>query len=73
MSELTRCNYCSLKYYRRVYSKQGKRILVVNSGGFIPFDIYAVPRGVRWCGLTRDQREQCWISSMMEIGDSCAC
>ena len=71
MSERTRCNYCSLQVYKREAEKIGKHIELGRSGGFVA--VYRLPNGVALKGLNPEQLKAAWISSMMEISDSCAC
>ena len=76
MSELTRCNYCSLQNIKRRAKEQGARVYVRPSkfmgGGY---DIFVVSAGDK-LDASVDKDGNCgwqWVSWMMEIPDHCVC
>lgn len=76
MSELTQCNYCSLRNYR---SKAKKSDMVVSlrpgwNGGvdiLVHPKTIKIPKGELCDG--NPLRKRYWRSWCMEIGDSCCC
>lgn len=48
MSELTKCNFCSLRELKRRARKEGTRIVIrANPGKLKGVDVYLVPKGVK--------------------------
>ena len=78
MSELTSCNYCNLKEYRRLAERGGK-VVTVQPGG-IGVKVFVHEQGdtlVPWgqVGMPGDPfgRRANQISEMVEILGSCCC
>jgi hypothetical protein len=67
MSELTPCNYCSLKVIKK---EAGLRGHVITHRGQ---DIYVHPLGVDITHLSEKERDKYWRAWMMEITDHCVC
>jgi hypothetical protein len=65
MSELTPCNYCSLKKIKIRAEKEGKIVTAVGQ------DIYIHPPEVERKDLHEDGPY--WAAWMMEITDHCVC
>lgn len=76
MSELTPCNFCNLRRYRRQAVQENKYVLILRAekdkkntlGGY---DVYMIPKGVR--PDKREEFKQYKISWMWEISDRCVC
>lgn len=79
MSELTQCNYCTLRGIRRRYKGTGSRVLVRYNArwGAGGANIYVVPKDVRVPkgGIIEDSKFHDKYSAawFMEISNSCAC
>jgi hypothetical protein len=77
MSELTRCNYCSLQMYKRQAKHSGMKLTLMAGQKYksLPagVDVYMHPRNVNVRELSRSEREQYHISWFMELGDHCVC
>jgi len=78
MSELTRCNFCSLQLYKREAKETGATVHVVKrTAGLGGFDIYIVPKGeipdLSINGHDESVRSPHWVSWMWQISDSCVC
>jgi len=75
MSELTQCNYCSLREIRARAKKEGNRVTLLTgwSGGT---DVFVHPPSVTRKELLADQkkdiRKYC-VAWFMAIGDHCEC
>jgi sugar phosphate isomerase/epimerase len=65
MSELTPCNYCSLKTIKRRAEKHGLKVTVI--GG----TVYAHPPDVT--EPAKAEGDKYWTAWMMEITDYCVC
>ena len=69
MSELTKCNYCSLQAIKRDAKKKGLKVVIVPSkvmstlGGV---EVHIVKLGDK---LSKEN----WVSWMMKVTDSCVC
>jgi hypothetical protein len=77
VSELTRCNYCSLQLYKR-QAKHNKQKLTLMSGvkyKSLPagIDVYVHPHNVNVRELSRSMRERYHVSWFMELSDHCVC
>lgn len=81
MSELTRCNYCSLQAYRRRAERRGAQIVVQNDehgwtgvyelpGDFSVDEFRALPPG-NWDKHTG--RAKYKIASFMQLTTCCCC
>jgi hypothetical protein len=80
MSELTECNFCTLRGMKRRAKAQGKRVITLpgrltDAGLPRGIDVYTVPPGVSKHDLkTRaDLRERYGGSWFMALTDSCCC
>lgn len=79
MSELTLCNFCTLRRIRRRYKGMGTRVLTrYNSKwGMGGANIYAIPKGVHVPegGIVEGSpfHEEYFICWLMEIPKSCMC
>ena len=75
MSELTPCNYCTLKRLKlsaketgnRVVVKQSKKKVIVGMPGF---DVYVLPNR---SNLTESNKKQYWICWFGDLTDHCVC
>lgn len=72
MSELTRCNYCSLKELRRNKPK-GSRIHLRVSSFMGGVDVFVVPQGEKLDKRSPDDGGGHWRRWFMELGDRCGC
>jgi len=73
MSELTRCNFCTLQSIRRWYKGTGARIHRRFYGGWT--EIYVVPKGKK-LNTQRNKEEdpsRQFVASFLELTSSCAC
>ena len=50
MSELTQCNYCSLKQIRADAKKKKMRVVIINSNFMGGVDVFVVPKKCPLCG-----------------------
>lgn len=77
MSELTTCNYCSLRAIRRRAKEENSRVYVRNAHdfGLGGYDVFMVPKGEKLNTSVDEKGEhgEHWVSWMMEITDHCCC
>lgn len=66
MSELTKCNYCTLQYLKKNL-KPGYKLSQIGN------DIYIHPESIEYYDMTFDEREKYWRAWLMEIPDHCVC
>jgi len=72
MSDLTSCNYCSLKSLRCSLKGSGAHIRLVRENGGVA--VYVIPKGEK-LGAKRVDGEPSkqWRRWFMELSDRCAC
>lgn len=72
MSELTRCNYCTLKILERDAKKYGTVITKLKGwrGGT---DVFMHPENVDIETLSREERDKYFCVWLMEISTHCVC
>ena len=78
MSQLTQCNYCSLKQYKSKARKNNQAIRLVDNPGVIKgIDVLISPKGLRLPRLGSDERDafikRYFVAWFMELGDHCEC
>jgi hypothetical protein len=67
MSDLTSCNYCTLKRIRKDAKENGKIVVLKASGFMGGIDVFVLKRGEK---LDRKEHFCAWL---MEIPDRCVC
>lgn len=73
MSELTRCNFCTLQSIRRYQKGTGAKVRQISRGGWIT--IYVVPKGKKLNTKRKvdgNPSEQ-FVASFMELTSFCVC
>ncbi len=79
MSELTQCNYCSFKQFKRDAKREGKKLLRRSCpvGVMSGYDILIVPRDVKILKQSdsgyKAFRDMYCVSWMWVIGKRCEC
>jgi hypothetical protein len=77
MSELTQCNYCSLRAIKAnaKHAKQQVTLMAGQKYKTLPpgVDVYVHPRNVNVRELSRGLREKYHRSWFMELSDHCVC
>jgi hypothetical protein len=82
MSELTQCNYCSLRHIKAEAKREKKTVTLLpgrpleakyRPHGMRGIDVYIHPRKVNIRALRPDQREKYWASWFWELSDHCVC
>jgi hypothetical protein len=81
MSELTRCNYCSLREIKAQARKEKKKVTLLpgrtfgqhQGGGIRGIDVYVHPAKIDVKKLRPDQREKYWDRWFWELSDRCVC
>lgn len=75
MSELTRCNYCSMNIYKKRAKDKGYKLTVLKAGseslGLGGVNVYMHPKDVKID--TDDKRDEYFLCWFMEIGSRCGC
>ena len=69
MSELTKCNYCSLQAIKRDAKKKDLKVVIVPSkemGSLGGVEVYVLKKGEK-------PSKKNWVSWMMKVTDSCVC
>ena len=72
MSELTPCNYCSLRRIREHAKEDNLKVTLIPSSFMEGTDVYVHPKDVKIKALdnTREQFFEAWL---MEIPNKCCC
>ena len=70
MSELTQCNFCTLKDIKRRAEVQHKKVSILGDSLNGGKRIYVHPKKVK---LSQDNKEEYFVAWFMELTDSCAC
>lgn len=65
MSELTPCNYCTLKHIEQRAKRNGNQVILKNSLDGV--NVYVIPKGQE---LSPDTEITAWF---MELSDHCCC
>jgi hypothetical protein len=78
MSELTRCNYCSLEQIKRDAKAEGKSVTVLSDAkwGMGGLNVYVHPKTVDVRALKGGEdgeRKKYHVSWFMKLSSSCAC
>lgn len=75
MSELTRCNFCSLRVMKILAKESGLKVTVLKdaSWGLGGSNVYVHPAGVDVRKLVEGERVKYRGAWMQEIGKSCEC
>lgn len=76
MSELTRCNFCSMKIYQAREGAKGKKIYIEKSKFMGGSEVYSIPKAMAnntFSTMTEETKKIYWICWFMEIGSSCCC
>jgi hypothetical protein len=83
MSELTTCNYCSLREVKARARKEKKKVTMLpgrtfgvkhsETGGMRGIDVYVHPAKINVSKLRPDQREKYWDRWFWELSDRCVC
>ena len=78
MSELTQCNFCSLKSIRKRAKQLGQKVTVLHDAkwGMGGVNVYVHPPSLQIkdlpCGED-GERKKYRVAWFMEVGDSCSC
>ena len=67
MSEMTRCNYCTLQSIKRQAKEDGKLVTQIGQ------DVYVHPRKVNIKIMTPKGRKKYFAAWFMELTTSCSC
>jgi hypothetical protein len=82
MSELTQCNYCSLREVRARARKEKKKVTLLpgrpleakyRPNGMRGIDVFVHPAKIDLMKLRPDQREKYWDRWFWELSDRCVC
>jgi hypothetical protein len=78
MSELTQCNYCSLRRIRRDAKREKKRVTILSDArwGMGGVNVYVHPRDVnvsRLRGGEDGPRREYFVSWFMQLTQHCCC
>jgi hypothetical protein len=74
-NNMSRCNYCSLKEYKRRAKTENKKLIMKPShfGSFGGTDIFLVPKDIKVDLQDKKVRDNYFVSWCMEIPDKCMC
>lgn len=67
MSELTTCNFCTLRRMRERAKKNGDQITLIGQ------DVYRHPKDVKLKDLPAAERKKYWAAWFMSLSSSCCC
>ena len=67
MSELTRCNYCTLQSIRRRAERENQQVTILAQ------NCYVHSKDVNISELNEESREQYFVAWFMELTEGCAC
>lgn len=75
MSELTPCNFCTLKRIKARARKSGKKVTVIPDPSYPTpgYDVFIHPKSTRIKELSKEDREDYFSCWMMEIPEKCCC
>ena len=78
MSELTQCNYCSLRHIKADAQRRGKKVTILSDArwGMGGVNVYVHPKGVviaKLEGGEEGARKKYFVSWMMELTAHCVC
>jgi len=76
MSELTQCNYCSLKAIRKKAEASGKKVTILQDAvwGLGGSNVYLHPSNINIYDLGDEEKHAKYrIAWMQEIGYQCSC
>ena len=82
MSELTKCNFCTMNWLKARAEREQLRVLT-RAGWRGGVDVFLVPHGIKIpnCNLDEDSpitegrifHKLYWVSWFMELGERCGC
>ena len=77
MSELTQCNYCSMKDIKREAKGKGHRVVTREGTGQLGgINVYILPPGVEMAKVIKDDDEfskKYFVAWFMKLSESCVC
>lgn len=77
MSELTRCNYCSLQRYKDEAKEKKMKVHLILNTQYGGIDVYITPKDekpdTRTDPKTGNHLSSYWRSWFMELSDRCVC
>ncbi len=76
MSELTRCNYCSLQGVKQRAKEKNLKVTVLTDGwggSLGGLSVYVHPKEIKIPKLSIKEREKYFSRWLMELSDRCAC
>jgi len=72
MSELTVCNYCSLKHIKSRAKQKGWKVTMLTGwrGGK---NVYIHPKGIKITELNKENQDYYFVAWFWEISNNCVC
>lgn len=72
MSELTKCNYCSIKEIRERAKRKGWKV-TTNKGWNNGVNVYVHPKGIKFSELSDDEKYNHRVCWFQRLPDHCCC
>lgn len=78
MSELTKCNYCNMLYFKKTAANVNKRVVTrPGTGQLGGLDVYVLPSGTTLpegeIAEGDEFHKKYWVAWLMKLSDHCVC